>query len=158
MTLHAKMTMPDSQRYPLKLCLIKYQLEINVFFVVENLWFSMGFSTKITCRKTGSAEIIRLKHLNLEKKYSIFHIIDQITWFQRYSCELVIPSLKGHLKCLRQPRFHYEEEDFNFHCMQKLLAFPSNFFRALKSKKWYFHYFNSKLESNSRLHSRVYWD
>ena len=59
----------------------------------------MGFSIKVTSRKTGSAEIIRLKHLNLEKKYSIFHIIDQITWFQRYSCELVIPSLNvGSLK------------------------------------------------------------
>ena len=30
MTPHAKMTMPDSQWYPLKLCLLKYELDIDV--------------------------------------------------------------------------------------------------------------------------------
>ena len=30
MTLHAKMSMSDSQRYPLKICQIKFKLDINV--------------------------------------------------------------------------------------------------------------------------------
>ncbi len=47
----AKMTMPDSQRYPKKLCLIKNELDINVYNFENCLFFNCGFSTKVTVGK-----------------------------------------------------------------------------------------------------------
>ena len=44
----ANVAMPDSQRYPLKLCMIKYELEINVYNF-EKLLFSIDH---LYCRKT----------------------------------------------------------------------------------------------------------
>ena len=44
-TLHAIL---DSQRYPLKLCLTKYKLDINVYDLKKN-YFNCVFSTKVTC-------------------------------------------------------------------------------------------------------------
>ena len=35
-TLHAKMAMPDLQRYRWKICLIKYELDINVSFFLKS--------------------------------------------------------------------------------------------------------------------------
>ena len=45
------MTMPDSQRYPKKLCLIKNELDINVYNFENCLFFNCGFSTKVTVGK-----------------------------------------------------------------------------------------------------------
>ena len=55
--------MPDSQRYPLKLCMIKYELEIN-FYNLEELLFSI---VHLYCRKT-IRNFENEKLLNREKR------------------------------------------------------------------------------------------
>ena len=42
-TIHAKIAVPDSQRHPLKRCLIKYDLDINVYNL-RKLIFSIVYS------------------------------------------------------------------------------------------------------------------
>ena len=48
-TLNAKMTMPDSQQYPLNLFLIKTKLDIIVFGFFQLFNLICGFSAKVTC-------------------------------------------------------------------------------------------------------------
>ena len=58
------MEVPDLQRYPWKLCLNKYELDINAYFSEKWLFiFNCGFSTKVTISTTGKhTGIIRIKH------------------------------------------------------------------------------------------------
>ena len=64
-TVHAKMTMHDSQRIPLKLCLFKYELDINVYNF-ENcllkLWciYKSDLRFSIEEKRVG---IIRIEHV-----------------------------------------------------------------------------------------------
>ena len=68
--LHAKISISTSQRYPLKLCLIKYDLFINVYNF-ENWLFSIwGFSTKVTCAfllQENMSELSKIKTCKLRK-------------------------------------------------------------------------------------------
>ena len=60
------MTMPDLQRYPYKLGLIKYD-----FLCLKTIYFDFLFTRK-------NDEIIRIKHLFSQKNVIVFHIFDQI--------------------------------------------------------------------------------
>ena len=102
MTLYAKMTTPDSQRYSKKLCLITCEIDIYACFCLLKL-FSFSVSMQkclayfLLIRSNG--EIIRVKHLSSQKNYNIFHIFDQ-TKFARVlmyfrNCQL---SMKSFLK------------------------------------------------------------
>ena len=90
----ANVAMPDSQRYPLKLCMIKYELEIN-FYNLEELLFSI---VHLYCRKT-IRNFENEKLLNREKKDNISLIIDQLKVLRLL---LRIPHshicMEGHLK------------------------------------------------------------
>ena len=57
------MAMPDSQQYRLKLCLITYELDINVYNV-ENRLFSIVDSVQNDLRITAGKHLgnIRIKH------------------------------------------------------------------------------------------------
>ena len=45
-TVSVKMAMPGLQQYHWKICLIKYELDINVFFLFELFIFICGFSAE----------------------------------------------------------------------------------------------------------------
>ena len=69
--------MSDLQQYTCKLCLIKYELDINVFVSFKLLIFFDSFSIKVTWgffvyKKKKFAEIINQKH------DGIFNVFDQI--------------------------------------------------------------------------------
>ena len=73
---------------PLKLCLIKYQLDIPVFFL-KLLIFICGFSTKVTCAFLGlkiNEEMIKIKHFSSQKNEGVFHIFDRFK-FQGFCCK-----------------------------------------------------------------------
>ena len=59
------MTMPDSQRYPKKICLIKYQKDININNFDENWLFLIVVSPQKLVFYTAGKQIsiIRNKHL-----------------------------------------------------------------------------------------------
>ena len=61
------MAMSNLQQCPLKLCLIKYELDIHVF--VYFVYFFCGFFANGTCAllaKRNQGEIIRIKHFKSE--------------------------------------------------------------------------------------------
>ena len=62
------MVMPDSQPNPQKRCLIKYELDINVY--------NFGSLRNSIARK--HIEIITIKTVKPKRNDNIFHIIDQI--------------------------------------------------------------------------------
>ena len=79
--MHMKMEMPDLHWFPLKFCLINYELYIK-FFVSLNLSFSFEVSLQI-----GLAHFLFIKsngkiHINKlfssHKTDSFFHIFDKI--------------------------------------------------------------------------------
>ena len=58
------MAMPDIQRFPLKLCLIKYEVEFNIYNF-KNLSFLILFLYKSDLRISADEKqigIIRIKH------------------------------------------------------------------------------------------------
>ena len=66
MTLNAKMTMPDLQRYPWKLCLIKYELDINVF-VSLNCLFLCKSDLRIACLYEAMEKLTEMITLRVRK-------------------------------------------------------------------------------------------
>ena len=79
MILHAKIALPDSQRDPLKLCLIKHELDINVFVSLNMFVFNCGFSAKVTYAfLVSNGEIHSNKHFSSQENDGIFHIFKQI--------------------------------------------------------------------------------
>ena len=69
MTLHAKMEMSDLQRYPnLKLCLLKYELYINIFVTLLSFAYSQ--------RKCRFAQSQKGTLFESEQFYWFFHIFD----------------------------------------------------------------------------------
>ena len=73
MTFSLKRSIPDLQRYPCNLCLIKYELDINVF-VSLNCLFSLRYPAKVICAFPFSQETHRNKHNSSQKNDGIFHI------------------------------------------------------------------------------------
>ena len=84
MTLHAKMAMPDLQRYPLKLCLIKYELDIQVYNLenllsagVTNQVFAKGRNELTSDEKAILDQLASLgyeKYLNFKKLKIMFKL------------------------------------------------------------------------------------
>ena len=59
---------PDSQRYPEKFCLIKYELDLNLMFInSKNYFYQMCFSTKVTCAFQLQESMLQLSDLNTFK-------------------------------------------------------------------------------------------
>ena len=87
MTLHVKMAMPDSQRYPKRRCLIKYELDMTRLFLC-------GFSAKVICAFLAYKKQWRNYHnktLFEPGIDGIFHIF--IRRFQGYRCKSGITIL-----------------------------------------------------------------
>ena len=71
--------MSYSQLYPWKLCLIKYELDINVYKFQTWLYFQLWFLFRLGISSSGKQRNYHnLNLLNLEN-YNVFNIIDQIT-------------------------------------------------------------------------------
>ena len=76
------MAMPDLQRYPEKLCLIKYELDIHVF-VSLNCLFSFAVSLRkllahfLLIRSHG--EIISVKNFSSQENDNIFHKVSIVS-------------------------------------------------------------------------------
>ena len=59
---------PDSQRYPEKFCLIKYELDLNLMFInSKNYFYQMCFFTKVTCAFQLQESMLQLSELNTFK-------------------------------------------------------------------------------------------
>ena len=82
MTLHAQMVMSHSQRYPWKLFLIKFELDINVIFLC-------GFSEKLTCAFLVYEKQYTHRKNTLSEKRRIFRIFDRMN-------DLRVPFQIGH--------------------------------------------------------------
>ena len=72
-TLHAKKTMPDLQRYLLKFCLIKYELFMYIFSSFH-LQFLFVSGLRISCLYEETEKLLELKTFRVRKTtiYSIF--------------------------------------------------------------------------------------
>jgi len=65
------MSMPDSQRYPLQICLIKHKLEIHFFIFHLQLWFSCKCDWVMSCLLETMKKLSELTTFR-------FRIFDQI--------------------------------------------------------------------------------
>ena len=76
MTFHAKMSMSDLQRYPWRLYLIMYELDIHVL-VLKTVYFYFWFLRK-RYLSMFCGEMVKINYFLNHKNEDIFHIIDQI--------------------------------------------------------------------------------
>ena len=85
-TFQAKMVMPDSRRYPLKLCLIKYELDINIYNS-EKLSFSIilslqkrlvHFYIRTKCRYFQTLTLYMNLYWTYKTTICLLHYITQI--------------------------------------------------------------------------------
>ena len=141
MTLNAKMTMPDLQRYPWKLCLIKYELDINVF-VSLNCLFLCKSDLRIAClweamEKLTEMITIRVRKTTVSSRYLIKLRFQEYRWKSDIAWrvpEITIPLLK---KAIR----HFSTR-FLFHriCPRVILRRnrneKSSIFRGQKFKEY----------------------
>ena len=75
-THHVKMTLPDLQLKPLKLCLIKYELDFKVYHFENALFFYVFLLTKGTCTmsiSTAEKHTAELSDLNTFKRKYLPH-------------------------------------------------------------------------------------
>jgi len=89
------MTMPDLQRYPLKLCLIKACIRYPFFSL------NCSFSFVVTLQKCPAYFLEKFTELNtfwFSKTTATFHIFDQVK-ISRFRCKsgIAIFKLRGHL-------------------------------------------------------------
>ena len=87
-TIHAKMATPDFHRYPLRLCMIKYYLDIHVF-----VSFNCLFSSVVSLKKwlpfllvRSNREMIRMKHFS-SRETSLSSTFMIRLKFQGYLCK-----------------------------------------------------------------------
>ena len=99
MILHAKMAMPDLQRYPSKICLIKYEIDIHVLYL-QAIYFYLMFLRESDLRIPGLATHWN-KHFLNEKNDDILYIFDHYRFQEyRYNSGIVIFAWRV-LTCLK---------------------------------------------------------
>ena len=104
MTLRAKMAMPDLQWYPWKVFLIKYELDIFVYFKLFNL--ICGFSAKVICAFLFYKKQWRNKHFSSQKNDGFFHILMRLGFKGSVVNRALSSMHRGSLK-------HYTCSSFN---------------------------------------------
>ena len=79
--------MPDLQRYPYKLCLIKCKSDVHVFFSINHFFhLRAGFSSKVNCAFPAFKKHWGNDYFYNHENENIFDIFDQIE-VTRHNCK-----------------------------------------------------------------------